>query len=123
MTASPAPGAGPDSPEPPWTPPRNAAAWAKSTSQTLALGSAVRSAPLPRTTAAWSPRRVSSPSTSESPRNCSMRRGGDDLVDRPQVFVGGLPDREVEGVADDQATDDDRGAEHRTDHDQDGLAA
>ena len=42
MTASPAPGAGPDSPEPPWTPPRNAAAWAKSTSQTLARGSAVR---------------------------------------------------------------------------------
>jgi hypothetical protein len=74
MTASPAPGAGPDSPEPPWTPPRNAAAWAKSTSQTLARGSAVRLVPLPRTTAAWSPRRVSSPSTSESPRRRSMRR-------------------------------------------------
>ena len=40
----------------------------------LARGSAVRLVPLPRTTAAWSPRRVSSPSTSGSPRNCSIRR-------------------------------------------------
>src|SRR4029450_6853319 len=119
MTASPAPGAGPDNPEPPWTPPRNAAAWAQSTSQTLARGSAGTAAPTPP--AAGVGAQLREPAGGRLA--LGDRRGADDLVDRPQVGVGGLSDREVEGVADDQAADDDRGAEHRAGHDQGGLAA
>src|SRR4029450_1619990 len=96
MTASPAPGAGPDSPEPPFTPPLNAAAWAKSTSQTLARRPAVAPAPL---------------------------RRGNDLLDRPKVLVDRLWPHELEGVPADQAADDDRRPQHRADHHQDRLAA
>jgi hypothetical protein len=48
---------------------------------------------------------------------------GDHLVDHAQVLVGVLPDRAVEGVADDQAADDDGCAQHRAGDDQGGLAA
>src|SRR6266536_2109839 len=73
-TVSPTPGAGPLRPEPPSVVPPNAAALAKSTSQTLTLGSALRVPPLPVVAAAWSPRTVSRPSTCGSPRRRSRRR-------------------------------------------------
>src|SRR6266704_3263676 len=50
------------------------------------------------------------------------RGRADDLVDRPEVLVGNLLDGEVEGVADDEAAGDDRGAEHRP-HDHQGRLA
>src|SRR6266542_3868763 len=73
-TVSPTPGAGPLRPEPPSVVPPKAAALAKSTSQTLTLGSALRVPPLPVVAAAWSPRTVSRPSTCGSPRRRSRRR-------------------------------------------------